>query len=219
MKILPVFFLLTLCSALAFGSEKVNGYYISKSGDTVQVSFELKVSGPKKKPSLDFFQYGPKYYNASGKKDKLKPSEAKEIFFEWNNESYHLISLKVPDFLSLYYDDYFFLRLIVNGPLKLYYHYISGGFSAPTFSPNVGGRDNYTSPEGAVMVYEDSTGGGIILQKDTHALFVPRRLHFKGDVSDYLSNCPIANKVRDKVYGKDDIESIVKEYNLTCGKE
>lgn len=63
-------------------AKKIPGYYITKSNDTVKVTYKVPVSFLSQRPDYERLQWKIKYLDSSKRRHKLKPKMVKEIGFE-----------------------------------------------------------------------------------------------------------------------------------------
>lgn len=198
---LRIFFLVFVIGIICIGeleAEKINGYYISKSNDTIKVTFNIPIYFKLSytRPDYALLQTKVKCYDlATNQKKKLNPYEVKEISFNYKGDDIKMLSRH--DNLELdgqnFSDDRrVFIHLVKDGKLKLFRYYSSSGYGNPSVASD-------------------------ILQKENEELFRIRFLFFKKDMVDYLSDCPeLVRKIDEKTYKGNDIEQIVDLYNNTC---
>ncbi len=190
-------------------AKRVKGFFITQNNDTANVNFNIPIDLLTGEPNMEILQWKIKYFDANNKKQTLKPSQAKEVFFTIDSKEVRMVSkLNNLGFIgSLFGDNSFiFLKIIVDGKMKLYNYYFSQGLP---------GR--YDATKGITTVCTSYSAELFILQKDTAGLFKISWLSFKKDMIDYLSDCPeLAKKVEGKTYRRNDMELIVNEYNREC---
>lgn len=201
--------LLTIAAFLAFKLEakKIPGKIIF-ANDTIDVIFNIRTSLLTDEPKYSNLQFKVKFFDSNGKKKILKPNEAKEIRFTYQGENIRMVSkrntLELGSIFNL--GAYVFLRLKIDGYLKLFYFYDTQS-SSGMYNANTGtmsGGYSYTVTCSA-------------LQKGEGELKVPPSLTFKKEMSQYFSECPkLVEKIQSKDYRKNDLESIVRFYNSNC---
>jgi hypothetical protein len=206
MKKVFLIIIIGLISLNQLEAEKITGYFITKTNDTLKVTFKIPVNFFSQEPNFEKIQWKITYYDSINQKQILKPNMAKEIVFDYDGENIRMLSRQNNLGLigSIFIDNsYVFLQLIKDGKLKLFKYYKTNS------SPGM-----YNSSTGAMTGGYSYTVEKYIMQKGNEGLFKTRWLSFKKDMADYLSDCPeLAKKIEDKIYGSDDIELIVDEYN------
>ncbi len=105
---ISLFFVRIACAANA------EGYYISKSGDTVKVTFIVSTFAFTGGVACEPMQEKIKYYDSNDKKQTLEPSMAKEVCFNFKKENIRMLSVE---------NSFRFLRLIKDGKLRLFLEY------------------------------------------------------------------------------------------------
>lgn len=177
------------------------------ANDTVDVIFNIPILSSTEEPNYTVLQQEVKYYDSTGKKMVLKPENAKEIQFDYDNGSVRMLSrydsLVV---VASKKNRNLFLKLEADGKVKLfkyYYQQISGGrYYAST---GTWGGSYYCMEE----IY--------IMQRGDGAFKKPRSLAFKKDMIAYFSDCPeLVKKIENDEYSKDHLEYIVNYYNVNC---
>lgn len=100
-------------------AEKIEGRIIFKA-DTMEVTFNIPVTLIGQAPNYEKLQQGVKYYDATGKKKELRPSQANEIQFTYESRLIRMLSRQ--NMLmkgGLYhYSSTLFLKLDEDGPLN-----------------------------------------------------------------------------------------------------
>lgn len=198
---------LVVVSSFHAYAKKVPGTIVSK-GKSRDVTFEIKVPLLSDEPSFEGLQKKIRYYDEAGKKQTLRPEDADEITFEYEGEIIRMISCINNNGGNLALSMYkvLFLRIIIDGPLRLYRFYYTqssgGGFGT-------GGM--YTAP----MTF---TVNNFVFQKGNGALTQPRSLRWKKDMIEYLNDCPaLSSLIESKDLTRSEVEAIVKYYNANCG--
>jgi hypothetical protein len=172
--------------------------------DTIDVVFAIPVKLPDSLPDYEKLQRRFIYNDAAGKQVRVTPRHAKEIRFAYNSETIRMISTNKLVLDSASMSGYTFLKLDIDGTLKLYtYYYTSrsvemdvGAIKIPPYSSN-GQKKIFSKREGEFII--------------------PR--FFIIDMKHYLSDCPeLVSKIQNKDFERGDEDSIVNFYNDTCGK-
>ena len=203
--------LITALLAISFHTygKKIQGTIIL-NGNSREVTFDIKVPLLGYEPNFERIQYKVRYYDESGKKQTLRPGDADEIRFKYAGMEVRMISR--PNTLGsggiFSTASKIFLKLEIDGPLKLYRYYYKQ--SAPAYYGGAGGG---YSP-GASYTVEN-----LIFQKGNGPLKQPRALGWKKDMLEYFSDCPALRElIESKDLRRKEIEAIVMYYNRTCGK-
>lgn len=143
-------------------------------------------------------QYEVKYVDSTGKSGKLVPEMAKEVQIFDGSTTIRMLSKLNTDALGGVFakQGKLFLRLVMDGRLKLYTFYAA------------------KSQNGMTIVNELSESA--VLQKGEERLKeVPSG--FKSAMVEYFSDCPVlAQKINDKVYTWREMKEIVNFYNSEC---
>jgi len=184
------------------------GYYISKSNDTLRVTFKIPIKFFSQEPNYERLQCKIKYFDSNKKKMILKPNMANEISFDYEGKKIRFLSR--PNDLDLYCTIFsdnsnLFLHLIKDGKLKLFKYYQTN--NTLRYNPSTG-----MTTGGLQYIFDN-----YIMQKGNEELFVTGLFSFRKDMVDYLSDCPdLSRKIEDKIYRSYDIEKIIDEYNQSC---
>ncbi len=183
-------------------ARKIPGEIITKE-DTLHVTFEIPISSGE--INYGNLQRRVKYTDSEGVKTTLKPNQVVELHFNFKGEAIRMISapIKFADNILL---DSAFLKLAVDGNLKLYHYYYrttdNSGFTT-AFGITVG-PDKYQIIS--------------ILQKPQGELKVPNGMRFRADMTTYFSDCPaLVEMIEEKYFNQKDIFLIVTYYNKSCG--
>ena len=182
----------------------INGYYITKSNDTITVLFKIPTDLFGISPDYEKIQRKVKFFDSANKKHTLLPDSIKEYSFVFKGERSRMVSKNMVSLTEE--NEYLFLRQIIEGRMKLYAKYYSM-YSGAT--PNGLGGWN---------------GGGVrhkskyyIMQKGTGILFTASWFSFKDDMLFYVTDCPgLSKKIETRTYLYGDIIDIVNDYNLNC---
>ncbi len=193
-----VFLFIFLFTGLSLFSREAQGYYIDLMNDTFNVRFNIPITD-KNEPYIQYLHFGVKFLDKNNVPREMKPHQAKEIRFVYNNKTTRLIAHA--DYLNLGQKmfksrkTYIFLKLEVKGKLKLfsYYHtqHVSMDFSF----------------QSKMMIF----------QKGNDLLFIPSNMRFRRSMKKYLKDCPeVVKRLKLKLYGKGDEIEIAKAYNEKC---
>jgi hypothetical protein len=207
MKIFVITVLVVL-SLQSYG-KKIQGTIIV-NGESKAVTFDIKVPLLADEPNFERIQYKVRYYDESGKKRTLRPDDADEIRFRYEGMDVRMISC----FNTLGGGSLFstaskiFLKLEIDGPLKLYRFYYQQ--STPGYYGGAGGG---YSPG---MNYRVEN---LVFQKGNGLLKQPRALGWKKDMLEFFSDCPaLRERIESKDLRRKEIEAIVIYYNENCGR-
>lgn len=185
-----------LMSVAAYAIEKIPGQIISGS-QPMEVTFLVPVGLFGGEPDIERMQRGIRYIDANGKKRKLKPGQATEFQFNYNNQTYRMVS-------QLYASDMFsstsFMLLLIDGPVRMFEHRYTQRQST---GPNGMGMTTQT------VIY--------LLQKGSDPLYQPRLLGFRKDMAKYFADCPkLVSLIEGKEFRRNDLDEIVAYYNNNC---
>jgi len=200
-------FLLLIIMAFHIHARKVPGVIISK-GESRQVTFDIKVPWLDDEPNFVRIQNRVKYYDESGKKAILRPEDADEIIFDFDGMEVRMISCVntiggVNIFSS---SEKIFLKLEIDGPLRLYRHYYK------QTSPGYYGGAGMGYSAGSTYTVEN-----FIFQKGNGPLKQPRSLGWRKDMLEYFNDCPsLRELIESKDLRRKEIEGIVMFYNRNC---
>lgn len=200
MKKITFFLVLFLIITQTVTAREIKGYFISFQKDTTFTTFDIPVVAPNN-PDIKQLHFGLKYWDSNGIERALKPYDAIEVTFVYNEETFTLVSQQ--DYLNLAgrlkkpEQNYIFLKLEVDGAMQLFsYHYTQHVTMDFSF-------------ESQTMVYKRSND----------LMFVPKHMRYKSSLVKYFKDCPkLAKKIKVGLYEKGDDLEIVKEYNKTCAE-
>lgn len=199
--LLNLIFLLFVLHAAA---KNLDGIII-KGRDSIKVTFRVPIGLLSGEPLYEKIQHKIDYYDAAGKRKKLRADDADEIQFNFNGQTIRMLSrlnsLALGNLFSSSIN--IFLKLEINGPVKLFKYY----FTASRPSVGVG--------MGSAPYIEVSS----VLQKGNGALVLPSGFGMKKQMMDYFSDCPaLVEKIQSKDFRMKEIEDMVNYYNLECSK-
>lgn len=163
---------------------------IIRNTDTLYVTFIIPVTGP----NYLNLQDSVRYLDHLNNECYLSPEDAKEYRFEHKGKLIRMISCVNTLSLDPGRPQQLFLQLIIDGPLKLFKHYI--------------------------MTYNGSSSGSrpyYVLQAGNEKKEYYDDKYFKNQLPIVINTCPeLIKMIQDKVYLKKDIEEIVTYYNIKC---
>ena len=198
-------------------AEKIPGYYLTGKLDTVRVAFDIPIVKIYKDSDIvDYHKLQSQvwYFDSYNVKNVLKPNLAMEYSFEFAGKRIRMISFKgIP-----HYDDKF-LRLLIDGKLKLFGIYAKMGNTYPIYY-NAVPRKGWSFGGIRIWRIDDLEFDAYLLLKNkVKTFFIRGTFPFRDDLIDYLSDCPkLTKKIKETEYHRADIPMIVKEYNTTCNK-
>ncbi len=177
-------------------AQKVYGEIILEY-DVLSVMFDIPKGHDLDELDYTRIQNKVRYVDITGRKKILKPEDAVEFRFEHNGEEVRMVSVSnVTSSLSTSV----FMKLEIDGTLKLYRYYDATFRTSNTFVDQPGG-----------------IGSKEFIQKGNGNLISVDALSFKEKISDYLSDCTeLVEKLEEKDLKKKDISFIVKYYNIYC---
>ena len=218
MKTTFLFLTIHLIFITQLKAEKIPGYYLTNKLDTVRVTFDIPMfpfSKDSDKVDYDKLQSEVKYFDLTNNKHVLKSDLAKEYSFEYRKNRIRMISFKGKEHF-----DKKFLRLLIDGKLKMYGFY---SFSRTQSHPFYGGAIPHTGWSFAKIIRcegnGDATEGYLLQKKNGKTFFIRGTFPFRDDLMDYLSDCPkLTKKIKETEYHRAGIPMIVNEYNASCNK-
>ncbi|MGB0861560.1 MAG: hypothetical protein ACPG19_01860 [Saprospiraceae bacterium] len=186
-----------LCHTSTF-ARFVQGYFINLTDDTLKVQFDIPISQTNT-PDIRSIHFGVHFLDPNDIERELKPHQAKEVCFQYNNEMTRLIShidhLNLEKKIFKKKKTYVFLKLEVEGNLRLYSFY-------------------YTQHVNMDFSYKSKF---MIFQKKQGLLYLPKRMGFRKAMMKYLEDCPkVYERLKLKMYGKGDEIEITEDYNEKC---
>ena len=202
-----VFFLISAFLLISFSAncKKIPGYIITHEADTLFTLMKVSVGWFSGNPSFNALQSKVIYYTEDGKKQVLRPADAREVGIIYKGDTTRFLSR--PNNLaistSLFHDDgYIFLKLEEDGLVKLFSYEVqnhSGGFGAAG------------AVASAAITYSYDR---YVLQYNKLPLQQVRGISFRRDMMEFFSDCPeLVEKIDQRIYRKQDLQKIVKEYN------
>ena len=201
MKKITTILLILICY-ISFAA-KVSAKLIDANGEAYAV--QLKVAVNRLTNDIDCMPIQKKivFYNDSNKKFRLKAHQVKSLQFSYRGEDY--IFLSVNDNLTHSFYGKILLRLKADGYLKRFefYEKKSNGFKNP--------NNNIMIHYNGYNAYKTKND---VLQKGTNTLFRVRKIRFKKEMANFLSEYPeLAEKIRNKEIRIESLSEIVDNYN------
>lgn len=179
-------------------AKKIEGTIVFENGTERTVTFKIPFRLLSSHADYERLQHRVKFFD-KGEKLVLRPGEASEFRFQYQNETVRMVSISGSGLEGLFArNNAIFLKLEIDGALRLYRFFAtrsSGGYNS-----------TYT--------YQTAE---YYLQKGKGPLKRPKGISFRKDMVEYLSDCPtVADKINDKDFKRRDLEVIVMFYNKNC---
>ncbi len=198
----PTLIILSLLITLTVEARKVPGKIIDLNGSTKEVVFNVPVPILGSRPNFQKMQYRVVYFDESKTRKVLRPDEAREIIFTFNNEEHRMLSVNNDFAGGIFGPRHVFLQLVIDGELKLFLYYFTQTMSG---GPGMG-TSTYQQIEH-------------VLQLRNSSPMIPSGLSFRKSLTTYLSDCPeVTTHIQNRDLRRRDLEIIVMEYNKRCGK-
>lgn len=173
----------------------VDGEIILKNNSIIKVSFAVSIS-PFSQEVIYSDMQKKISYDYNGQELWLKPRDAKEFRFKFNNEYVRMVSCKYD--IKPEKDENVFLKLNMDGRLRLYTYY------SISYTNNIG-----TNINGGAATSEYS-----LIQLNNGVLIKPPLLKFRKFMMEYLKDCPLlVEKLDIRYYSNLDLDLIIRDYN------
>jgi len=205
-----------LCLLNKVFSYDLNGKIIFEN-DSINAVFIIPGESFISEPKYCFIQDYVEYIDSNGTKNILKAGQAKEFYFYFDTLKIRMISVYFSESLGnkIQSNTFKFLRLLEDGYVKLYEY--SKEFKMPDLSGNYSsGGPNSTNyyvggqPQKTIL-------RNYIIQKGFSDLVLYKESKFKKLVLKYFGDCSsLIEKVEKEEFYCDEIEIVVKYYNLNC---
>jgi hypothetical protein len=200
----PLLVVLVLTIVNKVEPKNIEGIVIFKN-DTLDVIFKIPINIFSKGINFEKLQYKIKYFDSSRDLVVIKPEQAEEIRFLYNNEEVRMLSRDSRHILKSVFSNkgMIFLKLEIDGIIKLFTYYHAE--SSPV---------TYNSSSELITEGISYQVDKCFLQKDNQELVRINGLTFRKDMTEYFSDCPdISKKIEFREYRKKDIQTIVNNYN------
>lgn len=201
---------LTILSLFVFAvaglAKKIEGDIIREK-DTLHVVFTIPFKLLASHPNFEKLQYKIKYADGTGALRVLRPADAIEIRFKYNNQEIRMLSRRnTLGGGSLFSNkNHIFLHLLKDGTLKLFNFYYTQS------NPGMYGAS------GAMVGATAYSVERYVLEKKGGDLMQPKAISFRKEMSEYFSDCPVlAMRIENKELKRDDLLAIIAYYNSTC---
>ncbi len=200
MKKTLLLLMLGIMSMTQLFAKKLDGYFINKEMDTVNIDVNVPFKLTSSIPDFEKLQDKVKYFDKStGKKGTLYPDEVLEIGFSFGNLEIKMLSRPYFSGISSDNHDGIFLHLLIDGPMKMFLRYESG------MTP-LGDSHSRT-------YYEEIYG----FQREGEPVHWVEKSDFKKDMQAYFYDCPdLAVKIYKEEFQENKLRSIVEFYNSKC---
>jgi hypothetical protein len=213
-----VFIVIIIILAVTNSLSAYNGYMVLNTGEKVEVT--IKISDGLMAPGTTFYdlQWGIKYYDKEDKKQNIKLSLVKELYFKIDTNEYKMVcfknTMKVKD-KNYVAKDYVLLYLVQKRELSNYSNYY-GTMNYKVVGPsmmNPGGNklSLYSVPINADWIFLN------VLQIEGKEPIKVTNRSFKKPLLEYLAACrDVTSKIENETFGEKDLIKIVEEYNNVC---
>jgi hypothetical protein len=202
MRFLFIGALLVIKSIFPVAAAKIQGYFISKDGQRIEVQFRVPVVSKIGDLDLEEIQWGLTYWNEDGK-HFLTHDEAIEFGFSYQGQSFRFLSRSIPHSIvwtNIEKPRKVFLQLIDDGDLRLFRYYRFHGIFTDDPFMSSHQRDEL-----------------FIIQKGAEEIFPVRWRHFSPEMIDYLKDCPeFLDKIKQHNVRVSDIAGLVSKHNKLC---
>lgn len=166
-------------------------------------------------PDFEQLQLRVRYVDKEGKRKTLKPKQAKEFSFFLQGQHIRMVSkTNLPGRVKRIGRKQLFLKLEIDGPLKLFTYFDDIRSQTANFSLNVNNQVNvYANP-----YYYYSLSDHLILEKEDGTLKYSKNFGFRKDILGYLNECPVVTSlIESKSLKRRHLYEIVELYNQNCG--
>ena len=202
--------LLILLGFTPLFAKSLKGTIIDNNGDSLQVTLEIPFNHNPyfRDPDFHALQKKVKFYDADGKFKILWPGDVREIRFYHGGHTIKMVSRKNNLKTNrMGAPKQMFLRLIQDGPVKLFRYYSPFEASVQYYGPSIISNQNLENEE-------------FLLQKGDQDFFQPSEKVFKRDILKYLQDCPVfVNSLLAQDLKIEQLENIITEYNKACANE
>jgi hypothetical protein len=218
-----LFLIIFVCFFVRSNGQTPNGYIVLNSGDKIDVTIKIKKNFLDSGTSFYALQWKIKYYDNFLRKQKIKISLVKELYFKIGTDEYRMVAFK--NTMKIWDGNHLAPKYILlfetqKGSLSNYSfkysdspkHVYSPQFNS--YGPGVG----YTGGGYSYSTSRYDYGNFInVLVLDGKPPIKLTKLKFKKPLLKYLANCKeVVTKIENETYGKKDLKTIVEEYNKVC---
>jgi hypothetical protein len=186
--------LIVILNTLSIQAKNTQGQIIYEN-DTVDVTFIIPVKLITQEIKFEKIQNKIRFYDSNGSRYKLKPNQAKEIRFTYNGKEIRMLSRNKINVDTRFFSgsQNIFLRLIVDGDLKLFKYY-----------------DKQRIHDNTIVTPVD------VIQKNDEDLKRITNL-ISNDLGPYISDCPkLIAMIKNKELRITDLVKVVNTYNKEC---
>ncbi len=188
----------------AEAAKKIEGYIHYNNNRKEKVTFLIPFISLNSEPAYVDLQQQIKYL-VGKEKVILKADDVMEISFSINGQEIRMISVYDNFQTMLTASSMIFLKLEVDGPVRLYSYY------STTSSQGM------VSANGNVSVGRIYTTAHLVVQRDNGKLVRPLPLSFREDMMEFFADCTeLVDKIDKKILILSDLKIIVAEYNTKC---
>lgn len=203
-KLLIAALLLCACQLMFAQESQFKGFYISRTGDTVYGSYRIPTLN-NGMPDYSYLQSKAMFVDKDNMPQMIKPRDVNKLVFEANGETITMLTCKNTINIDnqLGNSHYIFLKLIIDGYVKLYEYYIKEN------------TNSHCNPGAGVYFDERSAADKYCIQLGNSDLIKVKGISFKKDFTNLFADYQVlSDKINNKTYTKEDIQTIVNEYNL-----
>lgn len=182
--------------------KQIDGLIVKKNGKTQKTKFEFTVGAYDNMIDMESVQKGVDYIDSVGVKRSVNPEEVSEVQFTHDSVEYRMLAC--PNKLKLggsklSAPKYIFLKLEIDGKLRLLRYYESSTSTSPT------GKEMKTVTR------------RYVLRKSNDEMIKPESDDFKKDMIDFFEECQgLVFKLSKNQFQKKDMVKIVNFYNVEC---
>lgn len=209
MRLLLLAFILIMGISQTFAKE-IQGTIIDNQGDSIQAILEIPYNHNTyfRDPNFFSLQKKVKIRLPNGQIKILWPGDVREISFYHGGHTIRMVSRKNNLKTNrMGAPKQMFLRLIQDGPVKLFRYYSPLEASVQYYGPSIISDQNLDNEE-------------FLLQKGDMDFFQPSEKVFKRDILMYLQDCPdFVNSLLAQDLTIEQLESIITDYNQACAIE
>lgn len=195
MKEIVIIILLTISLVFSLFSKEIEGQIIYDN-DTVDVIFKIPLDLRNQQVIYESIQRKIKYIDSLGANKVLKPEDAKEFRFKFEENEIRMKSLKKKDEIKdiLFFPSKFFIKLEFDKEFKVFKYYSNAS----------SGNTNHLIKKYIIQ----NRNGKMILVKSSS---------FVENMVDCFSDCEeLVSMIKNHDYVYRDIETIFEYYNLFC---
>ena len=210
MKRLILLVAISLIFTFKLQAKKIEGQILFEH-DTINVVMKVPIKFFKKEPNFEALQNRVVYFDSQGNKKILEAGAAKEFRFKHKQKTIRMLSRKNTFSFHRESRSYLFLKLELDGKLKVFnFYHQTEKLPAKSISSSGNGPDIYV---GSITLSTNQ----YIYQKGNGQLREIDPKSFEEDMVKYFSDCPeLSKKIKDKEVEYKDLGAITRFYNSNC---